>query len=343
MTILQAELEFYKSKVISSDNVNGGRMSAVEAISGVVNNVWPHMLKAERDAGSAAYYTAGALFRKLFAKVSNDADETFLAADLWNDIETLGGDWIAMFPGTQRDTQATFGSYSGKIYGCCNLNADITAGGSTFDLLLPHADAAGFFSASDNIRLTDMVDPESVTGNEELLTVSGAPTLVGLVLTVVVAETIANSYTVAGGGRAMSLYSPGDVKTSFDNWVETSAGTGTYDEGSFPPVLDNIGTVDETWTLTFTDATNFTVVGDSLGTIGSGTTGVDFAPSNGDFSKPYCTLESGGWANTWAAGDTIVFQTHPAAAPFILKRVHAAGIGSQAGNKNTTVYSGESA
>jgi len=336
MTILQAELEFYKSKVVGSTTTNGGRMSAVEAISGVVNNVWPHVLKAERDAGST-------LYRKLFAKVSNDADETLLSPDLWNDIETAAGDYIILFPGTQRDTQATFASYSGTVYGCANLNADITAGGSTFALLLPHADFADCFPDGANIRLTDMDDPESVTGNEELLTVNGTPSLAGLVLTVTVDETIANSYTVAGGGRAMSLYSPGDIETAFDNWVETCAGSGTYDEGSYQPVLDNIGTVDETWTLTFTDATNFTVVGDSLGTIGSGTTGGDFAPSNADFSKPYFTLESAGWAGTWAAGDTIVFQTHPAAAPFILKRVVPAGASSLAGNKNTTALSGESA
>ncbi len=336
MTILQAELEFYKSKVVGSGSTNGGRMSAVEIISGVVNNLWPHVLKAERDAGSI-------LYRKVFAKVSNDSDENFLSTDLWNDIETAAGDYIIMFPGTQRDTQATFGSYSGAIYGCCNLNADITGGGSVFAVVLPHADAADFFIDGRNIRLTNMDNPESVTGNEELLTVSGTPTLAGLVLTITVAETIANSYTVAGGSRAMSLYSPGTVQTSFDNWVETSAGSGTYDEGSYPPVLDNLGSVDETWTLTFTDATNFTVVGDSLGTIGSGTTGGDFAPSNSDFTKPYFTLESGGWAGTWAAGDTVVFQTHPASAPFILKRVVPAGTGSLAGNKNTTVWSGESA
>lgn len=336
MTILEAELEFFKSKVVSGDNTNGGRMSAVEAISGVVNNVWPHVLKAERDAGST-------LYRKLFTKVSNDADETLLSPDLWNDIETAGDDHIILFPGTQRDTQATFGSYSGVIYGCCNLDADITAGGSTFDLLLPHADMQDCFPDGANIRLTDMDDPESATGNEETLTINGTPSLSGLVLTVTVDETIANSYTVAGGGRAMSLYSPGDIKTAFDNWVETCAGSGTYDEGSYPPVLDNLGTVDETWTLTFTDATHFTVVGDSLGTIGSGTIGGDFAPTNSDFSKPYFTLESGGWAGTWAANDTIVFQTHPASAPFILKRVVPAGAGSQAGNKNTTALSGESA
>lgn len=344
MTILKAELKFYKSKVVGSGSTNGGRMSAVEAISGVVNNTWPHMLKAERDAGSASYYTDGALFRKLWAKVDNDADETLIDPSLWNDIETLGDDWIALFPGTQRDTQATFGSYSGKIYGCCNLYADITAGGSTFAVLLPHADAAGFFSDNDNIRLNDMDNPESVTGNEELLTINGTPSLAGLVLTITVDETIGNSYTVAGGGRAMSLYSPSDIEASVDNWVENCAGSGTYDEGSYPVVPDHIGTVEQTVTLTFTDATHFTATSDDGDvTLGSGDTGTDFAPSNSDFSKPYFTLEKDGFAGTWAANDTIVFQTHPAGAPFILKRIHAAGIGSQAGNKNTTALSGESA
>jgi len=333
MTILKTELLFYKSKIVSADATNGGRMSANQIISGVVNNVWPHVLKAERDAGST-------LYRKLFAKVANDLDETLLSATMWNDLPTDGDDWIVLFAATQRDTQADI-TGTERLYGCGTLNTDVAAGGSTIIVDVEDATLTGIFADTDTIRITDMADPDAVTGNEELLTISGAPSVVGTTVTITVAETLANAYTVASGTRVMSIYPVGDIKCTTDNWVETST-AGTYDEGAYPPIIDNIGTVDETWTLTFTDATNYTVVGDTLGTIGSGTTAADFAPVNADFSKPYFTLEFAGFAGTWAAGETIVFQTHPAAAPIWLKRVVPAGAASLSGNKNTTVLSGES-
>ena len=69
MTILDSELDFYKAETNDDTTSNGGRMSAIEIISGVLQNVWPHAFKAERDAGSTK-------FRKLFCKVSNDDDDT---------------------------------------------------------------------------------------------------------------------------------------------------------------------------------------------------------------------------------------------------------------------------
>jgi len=334
MTILSSELKFYKSEVVSADPSNGGRMSAVEVVSGVVNNVWPHVLKAERDAGST-------LYRKLFAKVANDADETLLAATLWNDLPTPGDDWIVMFAATQRDTQADI-TGTERLYGAASLNTDVDAGGSTIIVDVEDASLTGIFADGDTIRITDMADPDAATGNEELLTISGAPTVSGTQVTITVAETLANSYTVAAGTRVMSIMAVGDIRCTLDNWVETSA-AGTYDEAVYPPIMDNIGTVEQTWTLTFTDATNFTVSGDVLGSVGSGTTGAAFSPQNPDFAKPYFTIEAAGWAGTWAGGDTIVFQTHPAAVPFWLKRVVPAGAGSLSGNRNVTVLSGESA
>lgn len=337
MAIVLSELKFYKSKVVGSGIDNGGRMSSNEAITDVVNNVWPHVLKAEREAGSI-------LYRKLFAKVANDDEETLLDPALWNDFPTDAGDYITLFPGTQRDTQATFASYSGKIYGAAKLNADITAGGSTFALLLEHADQEGMFTDGDNIRLTNKVDPDSVSGDEELLTINGVPSLAGLVLTIVVDEIIANSYTVASGGRAMSLYDPIDIEASVDNFDDSDTTSGIFDEGNHPITIDGIGTVEQTVTLTFTDATNFTATSDDVEvTLGSGARGSNFAPDNSDFTKPYFTVPAAAWSGTWASGDTVVFQTHPAAAPFILKRVVPAGASSLAGNKNTTVLAGESA
>lgn len=106
-------------------------------------------------------------------------------------------------------------------------------------------------------------------------------------------------------------------------------------------LLDHIGTAEQTWTLTFTDATNFTVVGDTIGSVGSGSRSADFAPSNGAVSKPYFTLRTAGWGGTWAAGNTIVWQTHPNAIPIWETRVVPASAASMAGNGITAVFEGE--
>ena len=336
MTILAAELKFYHALEVSTAGTNGGRMSANEIISGVVNNVWPHVLQAERTAGSTTW-------RKIFAKNSNDNDETFLSADLFNDKPTAAGDYIVLFAGTQTDTQTDVSGGSPRLYGGAALKSDVSSGGSTVVVDVEDAAQTGMFQNGDKIRLSDMADPLAGTGNEELLTISGAPTVSGTEVTITVAETIANAYTVAGGGHVSSLYHVGDVKCAFDNWAETCAGSGTYDEAANPPIMDNIGTAYQTWTLTFTDATHYTVSGDTVGSVGSGDTSTDFAPVNSDFSKPWFKLEAAGFAGTWAGSDTIVFKTHPAAAPIWLKRVVPAGTSSLANNRNITAFMGESA
>jgi hypothetical protein len=138
------------------------------------------------------------------------------------------------------------------------------------------------------------------------------------------------------------VYQYGTVACSADNWVETAAVDGTYDETTYPLTLDNIGTIEQTWTLTFSSATEFEVVGDVVGSIGTGDTSTDFIPINEDWTKPYFTLDAYGWADTWQANDTVVFQTHPAAVPFWLaQHVPVSCAPLPAGAKNTTKWAGE--
>jgi len=334
MAIIDSELKFYKSATVADAGSNGGRLSPTVITSGAVQNVFPHVLKAERLAGSTKY-------RKVFAKVANDSDETLLSAQLWLDVPTPGGDWAVMWPGTQRNTQADI-TGSERKYGCASLQSDATASSSTLIVQVEDASLTGIFQSGDTIRVTNKIDPSSSSGSEEVLTISGAPVVAGTQVTITITTALANTYAVASGGRVMSIYTAGDVACSVSNWVETSS-AGTYNETTYPVTCDNIGTVEETWSLTFTDATHFTCSGDTIGAVGSGTTTADFAPSNAAFTKPYFTLSSAGFGGTWATGDTIVFQTHPAAVPVWEKRVVPAGAASMASNRITLAFSGESA
>jgi len=336
MTILSSELKAYQPQTISDASANGGRISTNAITSGALQNVFPHVFRAERISGSTKR-------RKLFFRCTNDNDETLYAPSIHLHAPTVGDDRVFFHVGTQRDTQADI-TGSERKYGSGVLKTTVTAGGSTLVVYVEDASLTGIFADGDTIRITDMATPTSSTGNEEELTISGAPTVSGNEVTITVAETLTNGYT--GGTLAApvtyvsSAYRPSDLACSVDNWAETSS-SGTYDETTYPVIGDNIGTMEETWTLTFTDATNFTVVGDTIGSVGSGTTGSDFSPNNSAVSKPYFTLEAAGWGGTWAANDTVVFQTHPPAIAIWETRVVPAAAASMAGNGITAVIEGE--
>lgn len=334
MTILSSELIFYKSATVNDTSANGGRMSINPVTSGVLQNVFPNVLSAERTSGSTKY-------RKLFMKVANDDDLTLLTSKLWFDNITQAEDWAIFFAATQTDTQADI-TGSERKYGCGTLKTTVVATNTTVIVTVEDSTLTGVFQDGDEIRITDKVNPDSVTGNEEFATISGAPSVDGVDVTITLAAGLANGYTAGAGTRIMSILPASDIECTVDNWVETST-AGTYDETTYPVICDNIGTIEQTWTITFTDATNFTVAGDTVGSLASGTIGSDYSPSNPDFTKPYFTLESGGWGGTWANGETVVFQSHPAAYPVWEKRVVPAGCASLSSNKITLVISGESA
>ena len=334
MTILESELKAYYPATISDATGNGGRITANVITPSALQNVFPHVFKAERLAGSTKH-------RKLFFRAANDADETLFAPSIHFHRPTIGGDWCYFRVGSQRNTQGDL-TGSERKYGAGTLKTTVTAGGSTLVVTVEDASLTGIFADGDKIRVTDKLTPGAALGNEEELTISGAPSVSGVDVTITTTETLANGYT-GGSAWVSSIYYPAtDLACVVDNWAETSA-AGTYDETTYPVITDNIGTVEQTWTLTFTDATNYTVVGDTLGSVGSGTTAADFAPSNPAVSKPYFTLEAAGWGGTWAAAQTIVWQTHPNAIPIWETRVVPAGAGSQAGNGITAVFEGETA
>ncbi|RLC34251.1 hypothetical protein DRH14_03370, partial [Candidatus Shapirobacteria bacterium] len=156
----------------------------------------------------------------------------------------------------------------------------------------------------------------------------------GNVATVQLQEAVGNAYSPANtyGAQCLNLAA---IQPSFDNWLETSA-AGTYDESGHPPVLTNKGTVEDVITIEMTSATNFNCTGLYEGSLGTGSISADFSPVNSETGAAYFTLAAAGWGGTWAAGDTIVFHTHPAKAPRWFKEVVPAG--TPAENENVFVY-----
>lgn len=324
MAIIPSEIKHYKSETVTDTTANGGYMSTVLSTSGVKNNVFPDVTEAERTAGITRY-------RKVFPKIENDADETLFNSFVHFKDITPADDMMTFFPGTQSDTQGDIGSP--REYGAGTLDSDISAGGSTLDVNIEAA--LDIIQTGDTIYITDGTNEEYHTNVTAIRTASQ------IAITLDGGDTFNNSYAAATPTYISAVYEKGDVKTSFDSWVETST-SGTYDEATYPVEGDNIGGIEEDWTITFTDATNFTCAGARVGSVGGGSISSDFSPTNTDFTKPYFVLRSAGWGGTWAAAETITFTTHPASIPIWLKMVVPAGASSYSGNTATHTVSGES-
>ncbi|KJU85464.1 hypothetical protein MBAV_002341 [Candidatus Magnetobacterium bavaricum] len=156
----------------------------------------------------------------------------------------------------------------------------------------------------------------------------------GNTATIKTVEQVANNYVTANGYAAMCL-ELGDLVTSLTDKVIVSA-SGTFNEANV--TLNNVGCVEDTFTLTFTSATAFTCAGTYEGSIGSGTVGTTFAPTNPTVAAAFFSIPSSCWGGSWATGNTVQFKTHPSAYPLWFKEVVPVGTSAFSENGLVTEY-----
>lgn len=336
MSIIASELVWRYSEEMSDAATNGGKMTSTSIPDATKNNIWPDVPQAERTSGSLKY-------RKVHIHVANDADLTLVQPYVFVETYTPGDDSVVIFAGTHTDLQSSI-TGSERLYGGGQLNADVTAGATSIDVALDvssdeTASSLALIQSGDLIRISDKTDVNDAAGNEEYVTVSGAPSYVGSVATVTLSSALVNSYTAAST-RVSSVYQPGDVSASYASFSVTS-GSGTYDDATYPILVDHIGGVEANWTLEFTSSTAFDVKKDGT-TISSGNISSDTSPTNSDFSKPYWTLNYLGFGGTYTLGDTITFTTHPASIPLWYRRKVPPGAASLSGDKVIIGIDGQS-
>ena len=334
MSIVQSELKWYKSKVVTNTPSNGGKMSTVNIVGGVKNNIFPDVSQAERIAGMIRY-------RKIFAKLTNAADEVLINPGLHVKQFTPAQDRVEIFMATQTDTQNDIVG-SERKYGAGFLTTGVAAGATVCTLTLEDASQAIFdTSGTNDIYISDGTNQEYHTG----VTATQAGDQV--TLTLASGHMFANTYVHTTTVVASVIYGTiTELEPTSDAMTVSSAGDGAYDESTAtgtPLEGSNIGAVEDTFTLTFTSGTAFDCVGSESGSVGSGNTSSDFAPINSDFSVAYFTLRSGGWTGTWASGDTLVIDTHPAGIPMWAKQTVPAGCNSFSGDNFILRFGGESA
>lgn len=327
MAIIASELKWMKSRVVSDTSSNGGKMSDTVAVTGVKNNVFPDVTQAERTAGVTRY-------RKLFAKVANDADLTLYNPKVHMTETTPGNDYVSFCAATQTNTQGDL-TGSERYYGSADLASNITASDTTFTATLEATANAGVFNdgSTDTIWVGDGTNAEY----HELVDISITGATVTFTLDA--GDQMLNNYNTSNTVVA-SVVETADIACAVGT-PSISSASGTFDETDV--TLDNIATISDTITCTFTSSTAFDVTSSDLGSLGSGNTSGDFSYNNPNQSnKPYFTILSTAWGGTWATSDTVSFTTTPASYPIFVKEVVPSSSGSYSGNRFALRINGES-
>ncbi|MBF0143049.1 MAG: hypothetical protein HQL59_06275 [Magnetococcales bacterium] len=347
MPIENSQIKFMKSQTVSDSTSNGGRMADTEVATGVKNNIWPDVPASERKSGSTK-------FRKLFIKIASPDNLKLIDTRIFVETPTPGGDRVLIFPATQTNVQADVANLATLFYGSGQLNANTTVGATSLTVNVEEQ-TDWIFNPNQLIRISDKGSVDDFAGSEEFVRLDNTPSAVtwnGNLVTLLLADgtSLQNAYS-ATNTRVAPVIEAGDLWARTDTWAISSP-TGTLSGwnglGNPPSILtdarlvDAIAGIEQTWTLTFTNATTFTGVGDTVGPVGGGTVTANFAPNNATYSRPYFTLPSSLWGGTWAAGNVVTFKSHPAAFPIWEKRIIPPNTASLSGDKVIIGVSGES-
>jgi len=317
MPILSADLKFYRAQVNADGPSNGGRMSANEIADATPHNIMPVIPIEQQQSGATTW-------RKIYAKVADPSDRVLYLAKVLLALYTRTDDQVYLAIGTQRDTEADL-TGAEPLLGAGYLSDTVIAGATTADIVVEDG-AVPIYRDGEKVWFSDGT-------NSEFITLSAAPSVSGNVVTLSFASGLLYGYApgLDGNGDPLTVIASvaehGDLAPARTDPVITSA-AGTLDAAQI--LLSNNGAVEEDLT------------GDSLGAIGSGNIGSDFAPVNPDFpASPLLTIPAGAFGGTWAIGDTFTLTTSPDAIPVWCKRVVPVGMQSGAAQWDVLLY-GES-
>ena len=125
--------------------------------------------------------------------------------------------------------------------------------------------------------------------------------------------------------RVVNLFDQATWANSWSDQLVGSAAPGTYNETDFPLVVANSDTITERWAIRFTNATQFEVIGETVGVITTGSISADCAPLNPRTNRPYFTIRRQGWGTGWATNNAVRFNTVGGLAPVWMVRTTLPG------------------
>ncbi|MDM1247926.1 hypothetical protein HX005_11050 [Acinetobacter sp. R933-2] len=131
------------------------------------------------------------------------------------------------------------------------------------------------------------------------------------------ADSIVGSALVIGDMQAR--YTRKFVQQTWNSTWEDEASGGAisaqYNDALYPIIVTNNGAAQERWALVFTDNTNFRIIGETSGQIGTSTVNTDCEPINPVTGAPYFSVKKEGWGAGWASGNVLRFNTIAATFP----------------------------
>lgn len=327
----------WRPAALTSDTTpaqNGGRMVPnVTIATGIKNNIFPDVSEAERQAGSTRY-------RKQFVALANTDTAALQAPRLFLDKRTPGDDGAVFYIGTYTDTQNTLTGSGARPYGVGALQADVAPSDDTLDVVLESAAIAALqpFRDGDTVRISSR--PVGGTGGTEEFGTVADVTYDGAVATLLLTEPLAQAHDAADT-MVSSVYEPDDDLAAAVGSPTVTSAAGTLNATKL--TTTNKGAIAQAWTITFTSATAFTLSGDGLGAgVATGNTSINFSPANPN-GAAYFTLDFSAFGGTWAPGDTITFNTTPAAVPVWYRREVPAGTTNIGNDYISLAITGEAA
>ncbi|ENV09552.1 hypothetical protein F966_02210 [Acinetobacter higginsii] len=131
-------------------------------------------------------------------------------------------------------------------------------------------------------------------------------------------DSIVGSVVVVGD--MFSRYTNKFVQGTWNSiWADEPIGqpiTPNYNDALYPIQITNKGAIQERWALVFTDTSNFRIIGEVSGQIGTGNINTDCAPINPITSAPYFVVKKEGWGvGGWASNNVLRFNTVAAMYP----------------------------
>ena len=306
MPIPKQQLIAFHAETVSDDDSCGGRISFNAITSGAPQCTFPHVFRQKRLTGNVAYPDC----RKIFYRNCNPSNEAGYAPGTFLFRPNPSEAWVYKVVGDQRNTRGELTGAEDR-YGSGLLAGAQSVGDTVLLVNVKHADLLPCHAAGRPLRIASKLLADSETGTEEEF-IPTAVAASGLQLTITIPEPgLANDYPA--GATVFSVYYPGtELKCTSDNYSE-SGGT-LFDDTTHPVEGDNLGTAEQTWTISRLSDTQFSCVGDTISGLATGNINSDYAPINQATGTPYFTLRAAAWlASTLPVGYSLSFQTHPGA------------------------------
>jgi len=330
-------IRYYRANVNNDTASNGGKVDySKRIVDSGIDNVLPSILEDERDNGVDRY-------RKIFGHYividETGTRNTLAFVKIQPNLSIT--DRVYMAEGTTTDTQGDIDS--GYTFHGSGVLAEAVTANVSEDLFVYTREEYGF-NDNDYIFICELSGDNITTSKYEVLRaasasyseVSGGYSLGGLT-NGAGGDVFRQSFLTPSATMVCSCVYLGDIIAESYDLVNPPASA--YKGISELPAVNNLGAIDDEWTVTFLNddgVFELTRAGDvEYSTTGSKDS--NFSPVNYYNGQPFFTILSTDWYGTLLEGDSLSFKTKSASFP--LWMFHRVASGSDSVYGVSTVIS----